>query len=178
MPRTLRLSHRTRVWLLFDRGPREVTAKPLTSRGFSDYFQSLGMKRSAVLLGRERVRIDGFAVRHRHYEIDVAGPCALGVETRGLRRVVGMAVVVADDVLAVGVSLALDADVVARIDLVPVSRTLDDDVARPLGFGRGARAARADQDSADLARVALSAMRLDRLHRGARDLHRPPYRPV
>src|SRR5712691_797656 len=83
-----------------------------------------------------------------------------------------MAVVVADDVLAVGVSLALDADVVARIDLVPVPRALDDDVARPLGLGRGARAARADQDAADLVGVALGAMRLDGIEGRVSDLHR------
>src|SRR5256885_3525824 len=153
------------------------------------------MKRTAVLLGHERVRLDGFTVRHRHDEIHVAGPRALGVETRGLRGVVGMAVVVADDVLAACVGLALDAYVVARIYLVPVACTVDDDVARPPGIGRSMQAARADQDAADLVRVALGAMRLDRLHRRARDLHfplprsrgragwgppgwGPPYRPV
>src|SRR5438046_3349584 len=131
------------------------------------------MKRTAVLLGHEGARLDGFTVRHRHDEIHIAGPRALGVETRGLSGVVGMAVVVAHDVLAARVSLALDADVVARIDLVPVPCALDDDVARPLGLGRGARAARPDKKAADLVRVALGAMRLDRLHRGSRDPHRP-----
>src|SRR5438094_4613303 len=68
------------------------------------------MKRTAVLLGHEGVRLDGFTVRHRHDEIHIAGPRAVGVETRGLSGVVGMAVVVAHDVLASGVNLALDAD--------------------------------------------------------------------
>src|SRR5712691_11890109 len=140
----------------------------------SDHVQRLGLKRTPVLLGHERVRVYEFAGHHRDDEIDVAGPRALGVETRGLRGVVGMAVVVADDVLAVGVSFALDADVVARVDLVPVPRALDDDVARPFGLRRGARAARADQDAADLVGVALGAMRLDRLERKASDLHRTP----
>src|SRR5438309_359527 len=75
---------------------------------------------------------------------------------------VRVAVVVAHDVEAGGVRLALDADVIARIDLVPVSCAVDDDVARALDLGDLAVAPGSDHDAADLVRVALGSVRTNR----------------
>src|ERR1700751_3939977 len=113
MPTTLRLSHLTAACALDD-------------------FHRLRAEGPAVLLGDKGVGVDRLPRRHRNDHIHVSGPRALGVEPRRLRRVIRVAVVVADDVLAVRVSLALDADVIARVDLVAVTRALDDDVVRAL----------------------------------------------
>src|SRR6266566_2107069 len=82
-----------------------------------------------------------------------------------------MAVVVADDVQARGVCFTLDPDVVARVDLVAVSRALDDDVARASHLCDSAVAGRTDHDPADLAWVPLGPMGPDRVKRGGRDFH-------
>src|SRR5579859_4544603 len=124
--------------------------------------QRLRAERTAVLVGDERVGVDGLAVVDGHDDVDVPGPRALGVESRRLRRVVRVAVVVAHDVETARVSLALDPDVVARVDLVAVAGALDHYVARAPHLGDGAVAARAEQDAADLVRVALGAVRADR----------------
>src|SRR5437773_11969552 len=84
---------------------------------------------------------------------------------------VGVAVVVADDVQACGICLALDPDMVTRIDFVAIPRALDDDVARTFDLTHGAVAARADHDPADLVRVSLGAVGPDRIERLARDFH-------
>src|SRR2546430_8200580 len=84
---------------------------------------------------------------------------------------VGVAVVVADDVQACGICLALDPDMVTRIDFVAIPRALDDDVARTFDLSHGAVAARADHVPADLVRVSLCAMGPDRIERVARDFH-------
>ena len=130
------------------------------------------MKRSAVVVGDESVGVDRRSLVDGHDQIDVARPRAFGVEARRLRGMVGMAVVVAHDVEPCGVCLALDPDVVARIDLVAITRALDHDVARPFHGADGAVIARADHDAADLLRVAFRAVRADRLESVARDLQR------
>src|SRR5437667_11862895 len=84
---------------------------------------------------------------------------------------VWMAVVVADDVHVRAVRLALDADVIAWIDLIAVSCALDDDVASSLCLGHKAVATRPDHDPAYLVRVALRAVGADRIHGIALDLH-------
>src|SRR5438552_6318649 len=92
---------------------------------------------------------------------------------------VRVAVVVAHDVEAGGVRLALDADVIARIDLVPVSCAVDDDVARALDLGDLAVVPGSDHDAADLVRVALGSVRTNRLDGCPPDLHVfRPYKPV
>src|SRR5438552_17657462 len=113
---------------------------------------------------------------HRDDDVDIAGPRPLGVESRRLRRMVGMAVVVADDVEAGGVCLALDSDLISRVDLIAIASTLDDDVSRALHLGHSAVARWADHDAADLMRIALGAMQPNGLHRVAGDLHLPACR--
>src|ERR1700737_4529608 len=84
---------------------------------------------------------------------------------------VRVAVVVADGVESGGVRLALDAHVIERIQLVTISRTVDDGVPGPLGVGRPHLAGRADQDAADLIRITLRRMRSKGVVGRARDLH-------
>src|SRR5439155_23598100 len=84
---------------------------------------------------------------------------------------VRVAVVVADDVQACGICLALDPDMVTRIDFVAIPRALDDDVARTFDLTHGAVAARADHDPSDLARVSLGAVGPDCTERLARASH-------
>src|SRR5258706_7981906 len=134
------------------------------------------MKRTAIFLSDECVGVDGRAVLDRHDQVDVAGPRPLGVETRSLRRVVGMAVVVAHDVQAGRVRLALDPDVIPRVDLVTVTGPVDDDVARAFDLGDLAVAMRTDHDAADLVRIPLSPMRSNGVERAAADLHLLPPR--
>src|SRR5689334_19703285 len=129
------------------------------------------MEWSAVMLGDEGIRVHRLTAFDRHDHVHVAGPGALGVKPRRLSRMVWMAVVVADDVHGRRVGLALDADVVARIDLVAVACSLHDDVARPLDLGDGAVAPWPDHDAADLVRVTLGAMLANRIHRGLPDFH-------
>jgi len=74
-------------------------------------------------------------------------------------------------VQACGICLALDPDMVTRIDFVAIPRALDDDVARTFDLTHGAVAARADHDPADLVRVSLGAVGPDRIERLARDFH-------
>ncbi len=85
-----------------------------------------------------------------------------------------MAVVVADDVEPVRVRLPLDADVVPRVDLIAITRPVDDDVARAPHLGHAAFSPRPDHDSADLVRVALRAVGPDVVEGGGRDLHLRP----
>src|SRR6266498_2126335 len=129
------------------------------------------MEWTAVMVGDERVRFRGVAVVDGNDHVHIARPGTLGVEPRRLCGMVGMAVVVADDVHPRGVRLALDADVVARIDLVAVTCPLDDDVARPPGLGDFAVATRPDHYAANLVRVALSRVRANRFHRITRNFH-------
>src|SRR4029077_9428040 len=139
----------------------------------------LGVEWTSVGVRDERVGVDRFAVMDRDDQIDVAGPRAFRVEPRRLRRVVGVTVVVADDVQPRGVGLALDADVVSRIDLVAIARPLHDDVARAFDLAYRALIVRADHDAADLARVALSPVGAYRVESLLPDLHfMRPYSPV
>ena len=87
---------------------------------------------------------------------------------------VGVAVVVADDVEPGVVCLALDADVIEGIDLVTVARSLDDDVPRAANLGDGVFARRSDHDPADFVGIALGAMRLDGFERRTPNFHRCP----
>jgi hypothetical protein len=67
--------------------------------------------------------------------VRVPGPRPLGIEPGSLLRVIGVAVVVPDDVLAAGVRLALDPDVVSRVDpgrQVAVARVREDRDHHPL----------------------------------------------
>src|SRR5712692_4589301 len=150
------------------------TSNPATVLTDSAEFERLGAKRPAVLFGDERVGIDRLAFCDRNDDVHVAGPRPLGVEARSLGGVVGMAVVVAEDVEALGVRLALDADVVARIDLVAVARALDDDVPRPAHLRDDVLGLRSEHDPADLVGIALGAVPLDRLHGAPADLHLSP----
>src|SRR5438093_395828 len=110
-------------------------------------------------------------VVHGNDQVRITRPGALCIESRCLRRMAWMTVVVADDVHVRAVRLALDADVIAWIDLIAVSCALDDDVAGSLGLGHKTVATRPDHDPAYLVRVALRAVGADRIHGIARDLH-------
>src|SRR5437588_427026 len=145
-------------------------------RAPSGDLQGLRLERAAVLFRDEGVGVYRFAVMHRDDDVDIAGPRPLGVESRRLRRMVGMAVVVADDVEAGGVCLALDSDLISRVDLIAIASTLDDDVSRALHLGHSAVAGRADHDAADLMRIALGSMRPNGLHRVAGYFHLPACR--
>src|SRR6266851_3648771 len=139
-----------------------------------DDLQRLRPEGPAVLVGHEAVCVDRLAVFDRNDQVDVARPGPLGVESRRLRGVVGMAVVVPDDVQPVGVGLALDADVVTRVDLIAITRPLDDDVARPPHLAHAAFSSWPEHDAADLVWVALRAVRLDVIDGAACDLHLRP----
>src|SRR5438132_11053905 len=89
---------------------------------------------------------------------------------------VGIDEVVADDVEAGGVCLALDSDLISRVDLIAIASTLDDDVSRALHLGHSAVAGRADHDAADLMRIALGPIQPNGLHRGAGYFHLPACR--
>src|SRR2546423_317456 len=165
------------------RGPRcryrrhsgsAISAAPKRRRSSSDDLQRFRPEGAAVALGDEGVGVHRLAFRDRHDHIHVSGPRPLGVESGRLRGVVGVAVVVADDVVSVRVGLALDADVIAWIDLVTVARPFDNYVASASRLGRRLAAARADEDATDLVGIALRAVRPDRLDRRAADLHRRP----
>ena len=65
------------------------------------------MKRTAVDVGDERIRVDGLALLDRNDDVHKTGPRALGVEHGGAGRVIWMAVVVADDVEPGLISLAI-----------------------------------------------------------------------
>src|SRR5207253_7703111 len=91
------------------------------------------------------------------------GPGTLGVCDRGAGRVVRVAVVVALDLEAAVVALALDADLVPRVHLVAVAGALDHGVAHPPGFGHQAVAPGGDQHPADLVGIALRGVRADLL---------------
>jgi hypothetical protein len=84
---------------------------------------------------------------------------------------VGVAVVVADDVESRCVCLALDPDVVPRVDLIPIASPLDDDVAGALDLGHRAVAARPDHDPADLVWITLGAVCAYRVESLLPDLH-------
>src|SRR5437762_14158723 len=88
-----------------------------------------------------------------------------------------MAVVVADDLHSLVISLTLNPDVVPRIDLIAIARAADNDVARTLDLGHCAIAGQADHDAADLVRVAFGAMSANRVHRLPGDLHLPASLP-
>src|SRR5260370_36088065 len=90
------------------------TRNPATVLAGSADFERLGAKRTAVLFSNERVGVDRLAFRDRDDHVHIARPRPLGVEPRRLGGMVGMAVVVAEDVEAPGVHLALDADVAPR----------------------------------------------------------------
>src|ERR1700730_13434926 len=66
-------------------------------------------ERPAVLAGNEGVGVDNLALDAGDDEVDRPGPGALLVEDRPPRRVIGVGVVVAEDVLAGVVRLALGA---------------------------------------------------------------------
>src|SRR5256714_11722724 len=123
--------------------------------------------------GDERVGIDRLGLVHRDDQVDVACPRALGVEPRRLGRVVRMAVVVADDLHSLVISLTLNPDVVPRINLIAIARAVDNDVARTPDLGHRAIAGQADHDAADLVRIAFGAVSANRVHRLPGDLHLP-----
>src|SRR2546423_7986555 len=126
--------------------------------------------------GDERVGIDRLGLVHRDDQVGIACPRAFGVEPRRLGRVVRMAVVVADDLHSLVISLTLNPDVVPRIDLIAIARAVDNDVARTLDLGHRAIAGQADHDAADLMRVAFGAVSANRVHRPPGDLHLPARR--
>src|SRR5712692_7871603 len=90
--------------------------------------QRLGPERTAVGSRDEGVGVHGDTAFDSHDDVHIARPRALRVKAGGLRGMVGMAVVVADDVEARVIGLALNADVVPRVYLVTIARALDDDV--------------------------------------------------
>ena len=129
------------------------------------------MKWPAIGVRHKRVGVDRLSLVNRNNQVDIARPRAFGIEARSLRRMVGMGVVVADDVEAGRVCLALDANVVARVDLISILGSLDDDVASSLGFRRPPVPTRPDQHPTDFVGIALGAMCLDGFESRAADLH-------
>src|SRR5205823_4738621 len=103
--------------------------------------------------GHKRVAVHDPAADAGHDDVDRTRPRSLGVEDRGLGRVVGVAVVVADDLIPVVVALALDAYVVERVDLVAVAGPVGHGVAGSPGLGYAGAPARPHQHPADLVRV-------------------------
>src|SRR3981081_2828781 len=140
----------------------------------SVHHQRLGPERPTVVVGHETVLVNRLAVRDRNDQVDIARPRSLGVEARRLSGGIRGAVVVADDVESLCVRLALDADVVAGIDLVAIAGALDDDVASSPHLRSRAFAARAEHEAADLVRVALGAVRPDGVERALLDSHLRP----
>src|ERR1700674_1082351 len=114
----------------------------------------------------------------RDDQVEVVGPGLLGVPDRRIGRVVGMAVVVADDVEAGPIAILLDRAVLAGIDLIRVARALGVCVRRSPGLRDVAGAFRGHQHPADLVGVALGHVGADRVQCRLAYLHLRPYRPV
>src|SRR5262249_44421694 len=115
--------------------PRRPLGRPPPPRGGRDssvcHLQGDLVQRREVLACRERVRVDDLALVATYDQVHVAGPRAPGVRLRRPGGVVGVAVVVANDLHARGVAVAHHLDVLALVQLVAVARAVDDLVPDP-----------------------------------------------
>src|SRR5258708_33249158 len=123
---------------------------------------------------REVLALLGAAGAAGNEEVVVVGPGLLGVADGRIRRVVGMAVVVADDVETGAVAVLFDRAVLARIDLVGVARSLGVGVRRASDLRDRAGAFGGHEHSTDLVGIALGHVRADPLESRRADLHFRP----
>ena len=121
-----------------------------------------------VLERDEGVDVAWRSALHRGDHVHVALPRPLGVEHGRVCGVVGMAVVVPEDVDLGAVVLLADLHVLTVVDQVSHLRLLALDVAHGPHLGDQRIPRPADEQAADLVRVALRPVALDRLQRAPR----------
>src|SRR5438128_8527604 len=147
--------------------PRVLVSPRLSrkARRYSDDLQLLADHRAMVLERDEGIDVAWSSALHRGDHVHVALPRPLGVEYRRVRGVVGMAVVVPEDVELGAVVLLADLHVLPVVDQVSHLRLLALYVAHGPHLGDERILRPADEQAADLVRVALGPMALDRLER-------------
>src|SRR5438477_7942857 len=147
----------------------------------SDNLDRLLCHRLLPVVAHEHAGLGHLALNAGHDHVEGTRPGLLGVPDRRPGRMVRVAVVVAEDLIAGVVDFAFDPAVLIRVDPVGVAGPVLDVIGRPHGAGHCGSALAADEHAADLVRVTLGGMSVDGFESAARDLQPLPrrwrYRP-